>query len=55
MGQPAFGKIHLHRVGAPGQAGPHLRFVFAQQVLDELFPRVAGQGFGGVHEAEGRG
>ncbi len=53
-GQPSLGEVHLHLVGAPGQAAPYVGFMLAQQIVDELLARVAGNALGRVHQAQGR-
>jgi len=49
-GEPSLGKVDLHFIGAFLQTAAHLRFVLAQQVLDELVARVVGNPLGGIHE-----
>ena len=52
--QPPLGEVDLHLVRALLQAAAHLGLVLAQQVVDELLARVAGDPFGRIHEAQRR-
>ncbi len=52
--QPPLGEVDLHLVRALPQAAADLGLVLAQQVVDELLARVAGDLVGRVHEAQGR-
>src|ERR1700674_3548529 len=53
-GEPRFGKVYLNFMRSLLQATPYLGFMLAQQIFDELFPRIVWKAVGRVHQAQGR-
>src|SRR5438876_2039336 len=53
-GKPRFGEVYLNLMCSFLQAASHLGFMLAQQIFDELLPRIARNAFGWVHQAQGR-
>src|SRR5256885_5894878 len=52
-GQPSFGEVHLDLMRALFQAAPYLRFVLAQQIVNELLTRIIRNPLC-VHQTQGR-
>src|SRR5687767_10367998 len=52
--QPALREVDLDLVRPLGEAAANFGLVLLQQVVDELLPRIAGNSFRRVHQAQSR-